>query len=380
MNLQKIANLTIFGFALGCNSELLGQIYAPAEFMFGFNDGICRLYDTRYSQEDRDEDEQDIEVLGKYGFINRSGKLIAPFLYERAKDFHDGRALVGVRTRSDSIQFKYGFIDKLGLEVIPPQFEEALDFSSNMAAFKKNGLWGYLDLNGKIAIIPKFIDAHYFSEGLASAQDEQSKLWGYINTSGEWAIKPMFGKAVSFSDGLAAIKSDKGNMWGFVDKSGKLVIPCKYRSEDYLPKFSDGFANCQAYDAMDNNNRSYIIDKSGSPAVFFEQGKPVGAFSNGLMLVRDEGGKYGYAGVDGKLVIGFKYEKAFAFNEGLAAVIIDGKCGYINTNGEIVIHPKFTVYDYEFNSASPCFSDGLATVEEGIINKKGELVFKTVKE
>jgi hypothetical protein len=51
------------------------------------------------------------------------------------------------------------------------------------------------------------------------------------------------------------------------------------------------------------------------------------------------------------------YLKAEGFSEGLAAVSINDKWGYINKNGEFLIEPRF-------NEALP-FTDGLAFVKVG---------------
>lgn len=60
------------------------------------------------------------------------------------------------------------------------------------------------------------------------------------------------------------------------------------------------------------------------------------------------------------------------FNEGLTKVDIDGKTGYINRNGQIVIRSQYNL--------GSCFSNGLAAVrirkKWGFINKKGELVIQ----
>jgi hypothetical protein len=49
------------------------------------------------------------------------------------------------------------------------------------------------------------------------------------------------------------------------------------------------------------------------------------------------GGKYGYVDYQGNLVIDYKFDVANEFTNGLAAVSIDNKLGYINTKGEYVI-------------------------------------------
>jgi hypothetical protein len=47
---------------------------------------------------------------------------------------------------------KYGYIDKTGKIVIKPQFDKAYDFSEGLASISLNGKWGFIDNTGKIAI------------------------------------------------------------------------------------------------------------------------------------------------------------------------------------------------------------------------------------
>ena len=71
-----------------------------------------------------------------------------------------------------------------------------------------------------------------------------------------------------------------------------------------------------------------------------------------------------------------KYEELGSFSEGMAAVMRDGKWGYINTKGEEVIPCQFPNADY-YNTASP-FHEGLALIQKdgkwGFINTKGDEV------
>jgi len=64
------------------------------------------------------------------------------------------------------------------------------------------------------------------------------------------------------------------------------------------------------------------------------------------------------------------------FSDGLAAVEVDGKWGYINTSGEVVIEPQFS-------SAQP-FVNGTAIVENGlgvgVINTQGEFIMPAAYE
>ncbi|MBX9222493.1 WG repeat-containing protein, partial [Campylobacter coli] len=57
----------------------------------------------------------------------------------------------------------------------------------------------------------------------------------------------------------------------------------------------------------------------------------------------------------GKFVIEPKFDYVWSFGEGLAAVELNGKYGFIDKNGEFVIESKFDGVGY--------FSEGLARVE-----------------
>lgn len=82
-----------------------------------------------------------------------------------------------------------------------------------------------------------------------------------------------------------------------------------------------------------------------------------------------KGGKWGFT--DGfKTVIPPMYDEVFSFKEGLASVEIDGKCGYIDPQNNVVIP-----LDYDLAMS---FSEGLAMVAKGekcgYINRQNEVV------
>jgi hypothetical protein len=64
-----------------------------------------------------------------------------------------------------------------------------------------------------------------------------------------------------------------------------------------------------------------------------------------------------------ELVVPFKYDYAFSFVEGMAAVVLDGKLGYIDTTGREVVPPEYSVMMYRFPRVN--FSEGLARVSKG---------------
>ena len=73
-----------------------------------------------------------------------------------------------------------------------------------------------------------------------------------------------------------------------------------------------------------------------------------------------------------EFVIPLTFDSFWTFQKGLTQVELNGKYGFINKKGKIIIPPKFDWYAWDG------FKGGLASVflnrKYGFINKKGELV------
>ena len=101
---------------------------------------------------------------------------------------------------------KWGYIDRSGKIIIPPQFDYAWFFSEGLAPVKIGRKWGYIDKSGKIVIEPRFDWAESFSEGLAGVcignclpaiergymkfRGVYLGYWGYIDKSGKYIWEP----------------------------------------------------------------------------------------------------------------------------------------------------------------------------------------------
>lgn len=75
----------------------------------------------------------------------------------------------------------------------------------------------------------------------------------------------------------------------------------------------------------------------------------------GLAKVSKDG-KFGFVNSEGKLIVALEYDEALAFNEGLSAVKKGNKWGYLDSTGKVV---SATVYE---DAAS--FHEGLAAVRK----------------
>ncbi|MFC2126142.1 WG repeat-containing protein, partial [Bacteroidota bacterium] len=98
----------------------------------------------------------------------------------------------------------------------------------------------------------------------------------------------------------------------------------------------------------------------------------ISAQSDDLLLPAKSFGEWGYINKDNQWIIPSKYDDAFPFSEGLAAVNYFGKWGYINSQGVWVVEPRF--------SEAKSFSEGTACVKAygkwGFIDKSGEWIIE----
>ena len=128
-----------------------------------------------------------------------------------------------------------------------------------------------------------------------------------------------------------------------------------------------------------DSNMDAIVELSPEFINAIQKYDKLGSFSEGYAAVLKDG-KWGYINTKGEEMISCQYSNPYeeytsgAFHEGLAAVQKDGKWGYINTKGEEVIPISLDV-QYANN-----FSDGLAVIINdfnhfSVINSKGNTVF-----
>lgn len=142
------------------------------------------------------------------GFIDQNGKLvISGTEYFAVGNFNEGFAEVNV-TDEWGEDSKYGFIDKTGKIVIPCIYDNVAGFNDGFAYFEKDGSAGFINKFGKQVITLKNVEkplfGYYFNEGFAAI--EKDGKHGYINKVGEEATTIIYDDAYPILEGYALVK------------------------------------------------------------------------------------------------------------------------------------------------------------------------------
>lgn len=260
------------------------------------------------------------EVDGKELLLNKK--------YKYCKPFSDTCA-IAVLISEGQVKY-YGLIDKRSNDILPPIFSRLDCVENELYKFKINNLYGLVNSKGNIILQNVYHGIGKFEDNLAWVQVDVSsddrydkqKLYGYVDSMGNEILPPTYEFIGKRSNKYAVVM--KNNLWGlFSFENHKLNI---ITNAAYLGPCKDNLCRINVGGVFDKKNK------------------------------KTTGGLWGYASVDGQIVIEPTYNQAHGFSEGMAAVKLNNKWGFINTEGIIVV---------------PCEYD---EVEADFENGKGELV------
>jgi hypothetical protein len=227
--------------------------------------------------------------------------------------------------------------------------------------------WGYIDNAGMFVIEPSFSQAFRFQgNGLAVAG--RGDRVGLIDRTGNFVADPVYTYINPYSEGRAAAAD--GEAYVVLDENGR-VISEKYL---YIGNYKSGRAvyytrtesGAQLYGYLDENGKS-VIQPVYWHATDFEGNRAAVKLNDGLYAVIDR---------SGKAIKSFECWDMSGFSDGKAAFKAspDGRYGYVDSNGNVVIQPAF-IYAGSFrNQRAVASVSGGAKEIYGLINENGKFV------
>jgi len=242
----------------------------------------------------------------------------------------------------------WGIAKTDGTELIPCLYDKISTFNVDRAVAMKDG---------EVFAVDKS------NNRIAKLKDKTSDIGNFANDripvliGGVWrrALGDMTLGSVGFehiymySFGYAAAKIN--GKWGVVDTSDKWLIPAEY---DGIVQ--DGLGRCYARNAVFVRKDGAVLLLSGGvqSGEAFDDARP---FTNEGYAAVKRDGKWGFVDTAGTVVIDFGYEDALSFSTHLAAVKTDGLWGYINLAGDLAIEPLFLEARSFSNGSAPVLTE-----------------------
>lgn len=316
------------------------------------------------------------------GFADETGKPVLPLAYTQASDFHDGLAAVKFgegkdKSLSDSatpdINWKY--IDQSGNVVIPTSYTTAGDFQNGVAPVVINDFGALIDKKGNII---KKSTSHIAPTRLGDLYDIRASdgLIGLVDNTGKYVVPPQYDKIEKIVPELEQkwkpqreYSPNYFNVWkngkcGLIDQSGVQLIPAKF---ELVATYNRGHAV-----VLDRGNYG-IVDANGDYLI--KPNYKLITMYDDVIAALDHQQNWHLFDSSGKL-LPLHIDGAVGENsqpwlyDGMAAVIIGDKCGFINSRGEVAITPQYDLTKH--------FSSGYGLVQKGgmwrYIDKTGKLI------
>ena len=326
--------------------------------------------------------------------------------------------------------YKFGYIDQTGKFVLPYQFDGASDFKGGVARVKKNDKWGLINSTGKL-ICPYYHDNEgevpTIHDGIICRYipDKDGHREEYIDINGNIVIDTSSYSMISdeFCNGYTSVWNNsnecalidtKGNIvipfgrynhigevhngvacvskyingkkyYGFVNTAGVEIVPIGKYDNFFWHKHPDCVVVC----VVKNGKCGYIDKQTGKELIPCEYNRNdksddiniIGCGKESSMIninlkyaYPDEKTYYTYNSKTHRLFrLNNLDDMAISYSEGLCAVLKNGKVGFIDENGSLVI---------PFNYKSPdklsfhclCFHEGVCAINNIIIDKQGNTI------
>jgi hypothetical protein len=313
----------------------------------------------------------------KYGLANKTGRILLKPVYDKiGQDDSD--------YNNDYISFekngRVGLLSSTGKIIFQPIYENISYFGSKdnpLFFVTPKGITGIADNNGRLLVTPRFEKYQIFNnlnlKGEFASVKEKGK-WGIVDSMSKFLLKPEYEDIDYFVEGNLIEYKEKGK-WGLKTFEGKVITPPQFDSFGF-PFPHDKIQHC--FGDITEKKQENADDK---------------------LFPVSNNGKYGFINRQGELVILPKYDYVYNFYQGLGYVSIrdnqarekqgykrdtygvyDGnfhkdssaydKWGVIDTKGNWIIKPEFNFIKE--------FSDGLAFAlkegKGGFIDKTGNFV------
>ena len=344
--------------AIGDESAFISRCNSINED-YGYPLSVVELLADFYMENHRDE--QAISLLQKAMRKHKNEEeLLARYEKVRYtyKNLYTSADEIGMLVNGSAafvLDGRYGLMTSGGSIRIRSSNDWCGPYSSDgmLAPVQKDGEFYFADKNGYRYEVPqngeKLEALGILTNNIAPAKLDGK--YGYVDSKFQHLSDFSWDAATQIQDGLGAVK--QGEKWALVNGQCEPVTDYIY---DDVKTDENGFF-CV-------NSRAFV-KQNGSYQMVNAKMEPVGdgGYEDAVPFVGDQpaavkiNGKWGFVDADGGIVIEPQYENAGAFSNNLAPVETAAGWGYINLENQLVIEAKYL--------GAKSFYEGIAPVKDG---------------
>lgn len=243
---------------------------------------------------------------GKWGLVNKAGRLILDHVYDDINYYNDSTAFIGIVRNG-----KYGLADTTGKIVVPTAFGYWFEPRCGGALFQseRNGKEVIFDKTGK-QILAQYSLFHEMSmeDGTMMLAIIQGKLYGFYNPATGRLVPPKY-TTLSYYGDAHYLNVGMGDKYGFIDKEGNTVVPPIYDYVDMhtIPK-NDQLAKISLKDKtglFDIKQQKVIL-----PVIY----DYISTYDDSSVLLVTRNGLSGVFDFSGKMLAPVKYREVVPFD------------------------------------------------------------------
>lgn len=261
---------------------------------------------------------------------------------------------------------KYGIANISGEEIVPVKYNEIDITGIYFYAKNEQGTTVYNSNGTQVSIDANIAILNTDNEKYKIRIDNtEGTKYGVINKEGKQLIEEKYNYIEYLYDNYFIVSDENGKL-GVLDDKGKTKVETNH---DSLQKIQDTdllqatLGETQMTEVY-NKTMEKICEMSNAKIVvedyikiyneeeeryFDKEGKELKnteVYSSNKLFVAKKNDKYGFVDKTGNLVVDYKYDKAYEFNNyGVATVKKDEKWGAINEQGQEIVAPTYEIKD-----------------------------------
>lgn len=250
------------------------------------------------------------------------------------------------------LEQKWGLASAAGSLVIPCEYDKISSWSNDECIVAEGETISGVDRNNNRVSLchAEAVDFTCYNENRLWLKD---KTKGWFLSDGDFQTGMIYMQAVgTYSDGASAVMYE--GKWGLVKANGSEWLLEPQYDDIICDELGRSYQSERVFVRQGNTVQLLKWDKKAKTFVqvgeSFEDARP---FADGWAAVK-KNGKWGFINKEGEMMIEPQFDDARSFGQHLAAVCQRGMWGYVSLRGEIVI-------DFQYFDAKS-FSDGSAPV------------------